>query len=522
MKPIPLKAPRPELSSVQFDGGLLSIEDVCALAERGRVAELSADPGFRRRIAQGAEFLDRLLREDGVVYGVTTGYGDSCTVVIPPELVAELPRHLYTYHGCGAGRFLTAVETRAVLAARLASLARGMSGVSEALLVQIEQLLRHDVLPLIPAEGSVGASGDLTPLSYLAAVLCGEREVLYRHERRAARDVLAELNISPLTLRPKEGLAIMNGTAVMTGLACLAWRRAEYLGRLATRLTACNVLAAAGNAHHFDEALFAVKPHAGQQRAAARIRADLDAERPARNEQRLQDRYSLRCAPHVIGVLEDALPFFRTLIENELNSANDNPIIDAEREQVLHGGHFYGGHIAFAMDSLKNAVANIADLLDRQLALLVDSRYNHGLPANLSSAQGPRAAISHGLKALQISVSAWTAEALKQTMPASVFSRSTECHNQDKVSLGTIAARDCLRVLELTEQVAAAMLIAARQAMALRLRCDDRLTLSPQLAEFQRNLQMRIALVEEDRALDTELQQLLGAVQQRAWSLYEE
>jgi histidine ammonia-lyase len=169
----------------------------------------------------------------------------------------------------------------------------------------------------------------------------------------------------------------------------------------------------------------------------------------------------LRCAPHVLGVLEDALPFFQNLVDNELNSANDNPIIDALNEQILHGGHFYGGHIAFAMDSLKNTVANVADLLDRQLALLVDTRYNHGLPANLSGAVGKREAINHGLKALQISASAWTAEALKLTMPASVFSRSTECHNQDKVSMGTIAARDCLRVLELTEQVVAALLIAA-------------------------------------------------------------
>ena len=187
-----------------------------------------------------------------------------------------------------------------------------------------------------------------------------------------------------------------------------------------------------------------------EQAVAQRLREDLHSDRPPRNEQRLQDRYSLRCAPHVIGVLEDALPFLRQLIETELNSANDNPLIDPEREQILHGSHFYGGHIAFAMDSLKNTVANVADLLDRQLALIVDARYNHGLPANLSGATGSRAAINHGLKALQISVSAWTAEALKLTMPASVFSRSTECHNQDKVSMGTIAARDCLRVIELT------------------------------------------------------------------------
>lgn len=509
------------LSTVYFDGSRLSIEDVTALAETTRRAELSDAPAFRQRIARGADFLDRLLREDGVIYGVTTGYGDSCSVSIPPELVAELPYHLYTYHGCGAGRFFTPEETRAVLAARLASLARGMSGVSVDLLVQLEALLRHDVLPRIPAEGSVGASGDLTPLSYLAAVLCGEREVWHQGTVRPAAEALAELGLPPLRLRPKEGLAIMNGTAVMTGLACLAWRRADYVARLAARLTACNVLASSGNAYHFDEGLFDVKPHAGQQSVAARIRGDLANDQAARNEHRLQDRYSLRCAPHVIGVLEDALPFFRSLIENELNSANDNPIIDAEAGRVLHGGHFYGGHIAFAMDGLKNVVANVADLLDRQLALLVDTRYNNGLPSNLSGASGPRMAINHGLKALQISVSAWTAEALKLTMPASVFSRSTECHNQDKVSMGTIAARDCLRVLELTEQVLAAMLIAARQGLSLRQRLDPALKSSPVLSAFLQDLVHRIPLIEEDRALDRDLQGLAVAIRSRAWILYE-
>jgi len=513
-----------ESRPIRFDGGPLTIEDVCLLAASKADASLSDDPAFRARIRRGSEFLDRLLREDGVVYGVTTGYGDSCTVVIPPELVAELPHHLFAYHGVGLGRMLDPAETRAVLAARLQSLAQGVSGVSVELLEQLAAFLAHDVLPQIPAEGSVGASGDLTPLSYVAAALCGERTVLFQGRLQPAAEALATLGRAPLRLRPKEGLAIMNGTAVMTALACLAWERAEYVSRLAARLTACNVLASAGNAHHFDEALFAVKPHAGQQRVAARVRADLavESDKPAaRNEQRLQDRYSLRCAPHVVGVLEDALPFLRQLIENELNSANDNPIIDGEREQVLHGGHFYGGHIAFAMDSLKNAVANVADLLDRQLALLVDTRYNHGLPSNLSGATGPRAAINHGLKALQISVSAWTAEALKQTMPASVFSRSTECHNQDKVSMGTIAARDCLRVIELTEQVCAAMLVAARQGVALRCAQDD-VVPTAVLQSFQADLEERIPFVAEDRALDADLIRLLAALRGRAWALYDD
>ncbi len=506
---------------VFFDGSALRIEQIIAIAQGQSRAALSPAPEFRARIQKGADFLDRLLREDGVVYGVTTGYGDSCTVAIPPELMAELPHHLYTYHGCGAGRSLTPVETRAVLACRLASLSQGLSAVSWTLLQQLEHLLVHDILPIIPAEGSVGASGDLTPLSYVAAVLCGEREVLWQGERMPAAQALQRTGAQPLKLRPKEGLALMNGTAVMTALACLAWQRADYVARLACRITAANVVGVAGNAHHFDETLFAAKPHPGQQRVAARIRGDLVAQAPLRNSHRLQDRYSLRCAPHVIGVLEDALPFFRQLIEVELNSANDNPLIEPDEERVLHGGHFYGGHIAFAMDGLKNAVANVADLLDRQMALLVDTRYSQGLPSNLSAVQGPRQAINHGLKALQISVSAWTAEALKQTMPASVFSRSTECHNQDKVSMGTIAARDALRVLELTEQVVAAMLISARQAVVLRQRVQADMPVGDTLNDWVGDLAQRVALVEEDRALDQDLQRLIADIRARAWNLYD-
>jgi len=502
---------RGSATPVRFDGRSISVQDIVNIAYQRRGVVLGTDIAFRARIQAGADFVARLLAEDGVIYGVTTGYGDSCTVVIPPHLVAELPHRLYTYHGIGAGRHLDAVETRAVLATRLASLCRGMSGVGIALLEQIVALLRHDILPLIPAEGSVGASGDLTPLSYLAAVLCGERDVIADGVRMPAAQALAAAGLQPLRLRPKEGLALMNGTAVMTALACLAWRRADDLSRLATRITAMNVVASSGNAHHFDETLFDAKPHPGQQRVAARLRADLSSERPTRNDARLQDRYSLRCAPHVIGVLEDTLPFLECQISNEINSANDNPLIDPVAGRVLHGGHFYGGHIAFAMDALKTLVANVADLLDRQLALLVDTRFNHGLPANLSGAQGERAAINHGLKALQISVSAWTAEALKGTMPASVFSRSTECHNQDKVSMGTIAARDCLRVLELTEQVVAAMLIAGRQALALRQRLQP-LHLTPALAGLFNMLCARIAFVDEDRALDADLQRLLTAL----------
>ncbi|SDU15301.1 HAL/PAL/TAL family ammonia-lyase [Geopseudomonas guangdongensis] len=497
----------------------LTIEHVVALAQRQARAHLQDDAAFRARIARGAQFLDTLLDREGGIYGVTTGYGDSCERGVPLEQVEALPHHLFTFHGCGLGRLLDAPATRAVLATRLQSLCHGVSGVRVELLERLQQFLDHDVLPLIPEEGSVGASGDLTPLSYVAAALAGEREVLYRGEQRSAAEVHAELGWQPLTLRPKEALALMNGTAVMTGLACLAWTRAEYLLRLATRITALNVVALEGNPEHFDERLFQVKPHPGQMQVAARIREDLAIDAPTAPLHRLQDRYSLRCAPHVLGVLADSLGLLRQFIETELNSANDNPIIDAEAERVLHGGHFYGGHIAFAMDSLKNLVGNVADLLDRQLALLVDSRYNHGLPSNLSGAPAATAMINHGFKAVQIGASAWTAEALKNTMPASVFSRSTECHNQDKVSMGTIAARDALRSLELAEQVAAATLLAANQGVWLRLQQGARALPAP-LLQMHAQLAADFPPVIEDRALDGELRLCLSRIRARHWRLY--
>jgi histidine ammonia-lyase len=508
-------------STVCFDAGWRSIEEIVALVEKSAAASLSPAPEFHAAIARGADFLDRRLAEAGVIYGVTTGFGDSCTVAIQPELIAELPRHLYTFHGCGLGAYFTPSETRAVIAARLTSLCKGFSGVSVGLLEQLVNLLERDISPAMPCEGSVGASGDLTPLSYLAAVLCGEGEVLHAGAVVPAAAVLAEAGVTPLRLRPKEALAIMNGTAVMTGLACLNYIRAEYLSRLVTRISALASFALDGNAEHFDETLFAVKPHPGQQAVAGWLREDLPIQATFADGKRLQDRYSIRCAPHVIGVLADALPWLRSYIENELNSANDNPIIDAAGERVLHGGHFYGGHIAFAMDSMKNAVANLADLLDRQMALLVDSRYSNGLPANLSGVTGPRAAINHGLKALQISVSAWTAEALKLTMPASVFSRSTECHNQDKVSMGTIAARDCTRVLELTEQVAAGLLITVRQAVWLRCRLHASALPSAVLQRMIDALAADIDVIEEDRRLEPNLRLLLERIRSRAWKLYE-
>jgi histidine ammonia-lyase len=332
----------------------------------------------------------------------------------------------------------------------------------------LADLLNHNVLPCIPEEGSVGASGDLTPLSYVASTLMGEREAALRGTVMPSRAALMEAGLEPVTLAPKEGLALMNGTSMMTGLACVAFARSAKLARLAAGLTAMLSDVLKGNRSHFHQRIFELKPHPGQLLVARWIREDIEYHSNENaHDGRLQDRYSIRCAPHVIGVVADALLSFRPMLEIELNSVNDNPLVVPDEGLVLHSGNFYGGHVCFAMDALKTAVASVADLMDRQMILLCSPVGNSRLPADLVGVTGPSRHRHHGFKAMQITASALAAEALKLTMPAGSFSRSTESHNQDKVSMGTIAARDCLRVLELTEQVGTILLIAACQAVDL-------------------------------------------------------
>ncbi|RTE86604.1 MULTISPECIES: histidine ammonia-lyase [Gammaproteobacteria] len=491
---------------VVFGERALTLEDIHAIAIKGVPVKLSKNRHFKETIDAGAKVVESVLSQEGKVYGVTTGFGEDCTHSIPEETTSDLSINLTRFHGCGLGDAFSTQQVRAILAVRLCSLTQGYSGVSWELLEYLCLFLNKNILPVIPQEGSVGASGDLTPLSYVAGALIGERDVYFEGETRSSAEVFSQLRIKPYVLKPKEALALMNGTAVMTGIACLAWQRAEYLTRLSTKITGLCIAGVAGNTFHYDESLFDVKPHKGQQEVASWLRHDLKNTQAEENSSRLQDRYSLRCAPHIVGAVRDALPFLRHTIENELNSANDNPIVDPVSKRVLHGGHFYGGHIAMAMDLLKTQVANLADLHDRQMALLFDPKVNNGLPKNLSAAPKNKIASHHGFKAVHIGCSAWTAEALKLTMPASVFSRSTESHNQDKVSMGTIASRDAIRVLELTEQVAVATMLAAHQACWLRQhKLKEQLVSTDSLKSFNSYISENFEIVVEDRRLDNDL-----------------
>lgn len=486
----------------------------CAAVERvarGRAQlQLWNDASFRQRLQRSADVVAERLAKNTPTYGVNTGFGASVRNTVPLEAAINLARNLPRYHGCGVAPELSYEESRAVMLVRAASLCAGYSGVRPLLIERIIELLGHGIVPVIPSRGSVGASGDLTPLSYVAALLAGERDALLKNgQRMPAQAALRSVGLDAIPLQPKESLAIMNGTSVMAALACLACERAARLAEVASALTAMSIDALAGQRGHFDPRLFNAKPHAGQAASAATIRAYL-AERTTQppTAARIQERYSLRCAPHVIGVVLDTLPFCKQVLETEINGASDNPLIDPDTGDVLHGGNFYGGHVALVADTLKTAVANLADLMDRQLALLTSPETNNGLPENLVAVQGADRFAHHGFKAMEITASALTAEALKLTMPASVFSRSTEGHNQDKVSMGSLAAFDLLRILELTETVAAVHAMAAAQALELR-GLDHT---SSVLRGLHAALRTRSAFVREDRALDSEIEAVTAFV----------
>ncbi len=485
----------------------LTIEAVCAIAEGRATIAIDSDAELRARIAAGSKFIEDSLKNGRTIYGVTTGFGASVEFQVSPEVAEGMPLNLVRYHGCGTGAIFGPREAAAITAVRASSLSRGYSGVRQALLDRLCLFVDRGLLPCIPEEGSVGASGDLTPLSYVGALLVGEREAWLGGKQLDAMAGHRSLGIEPMTLRPKESLAIMNGTSVMSALGCLSWMRARKLARFTATLTAMASDVLHGVAAHFDDRIYELKPHPGQRVLARWIRERVHQQNPPA---RVQDRYSVRCAPHVAGLVLDCLGWTRQMLETELHGINDNPIIEgigpeAPEGRVMHGGNFYGGHACLVTDTLKNVVANVGDLLDRQVGMMCNPATNAGLPANLVARTGADRPTHHGFKAMEISASALAAEALKMSMPASVFSRSTESYNQDKVSMGTISARECVRVLDLVETIAVIHLLTVVQAVDLRGpgHCH------PRSVEMRDAVRARIPMNTADRRMDVDISAVL-------------
>lgn len=489
----------------------IMIDQIIEVARGAAKVRISDDQVFVKRMNNSVKALGKAIKAGEHIYGVTTGYGSSCGNWVEQSEIEELGRNLIRYHGCGTGDLLGIPQVRAGMLCRMICLAKGYSGVSLDLLGALADFLNHGLTPCVPSEGSVGASGDLTPMSYIAAALSGEREVFFQGERMPAAEALEKAGLDPYSFKPKEPLAMLNGTSIMTGIAAIVVEQSRYILDAAAKATALCLHGLSGHAHHFHQTLFAAKPFSGQEKIAAQIRDLLKSESSppeSVDPNTFQDPYSIRCTPHVLGVLADSLDWIVDWIETEANSSNDNPLIDLQTGQLLMGCNFYGGHIALAMDSIKITLANVADLCDRQIALLVDPRFSRGLPMNLVNGPGTNRKIHHGFKAAQITASSITAEALRESAPASIFSRSTESHNQDKVSLGTIAAKNAATINTLVSKVIAVQLLCGAQACRLRGSINKRPALVPVLAAIE-----SISLPNDsDRPMGTDIEKTAWAI----------
>ncbi|MBT8372806.1 MAG: aromatic amino acid ammonia-lyase [Deltaproteobacteria bacterium] len=497
-----------ESNTITIDDRHLKLEDLLSVAFEGHSVRLSTDSAWLDKLQKSRLVLEQTLSAGHPVYGVTTGVGHTSSKAIDPEHVGEFAYQIIRQHGCGLGPALSEQEGRAVIFASLVGLAKGYSAVRLELLKALSNLLNRGVIPIIPSIGSVGASGDLTPLSYLAAVLIGERETYYDGQITPAAEALQRAGLKAYQFVPKESLAIMNGTAVMTALGSVCLMRLERTLLISERATALAAEILYGRSQAFHSTAHQLKHHPGQISSAQAIRRALKGSQmidSGKAEDRIiQDPYSIRCAPHVIGAARDALVWAKEILERELNSVSDNPIVDPEKGETIFAGNFYGGHIALAMDLLKTASASVADLADCQYALLVDSRLNTGLPETLVAYQGC------GLKALQLTSSALTARAVQRSAPDTVLSRSTEAHNQDKVSMGLNAALNAAEVTTLFQQVLAVELIALSNASQLR----DESKLSPSGGHLLEKIRTYSPVLESDRRLDRDIEILTQAIDQ--------
>lgn len=517
---------------VELDGEGLTLEAVEAVARSGAVVSLSGRPGVRERIEATCTLNERLLNSGVPVYGVTTGFGDSVNRQVGLEKARRLPEFEIRKNGCGRGDYLPEEEARAVVLARTNCLAKGNSAVRLELVESLLALLNRGVTPCIREIGSVGASGDLIPGSYIAATLMGDRYAYHRGEVVPSAQALAAEGLTPLVLGPKEGLAMTNGTQFMTGIGSLVARDAEEIARVAGICSAMAVEVLLGVTGPFDPFLQRQKPHPGQVRSAAEILALLEGSRLARDYRkvveelgnlgegfrllpvRIQDRYSLRCAPQFIGALYDCIAWVSEWLEVELNSSNDNPLYELETGLVHSGGNFTGGHVGLAMDALRTAVASVGDLIDRQFAQLVDQKFSNGMPAGLIEPlpEGhPDEGVYHGFKGMQLLMSSLVAEALQRCVPMTIFSRSTAAHNQDKVSMGATSARASRDVVRLVEEALAVHLIGLCQAADIR--GADKLGRTRPVYDLVRSVSAR---VERDRELEEDISAVVELIRSRS------
>ena len=481
------------MQTILLDGEQLTIEAVVQAA-RDTTAQLTITEAACSRMQRSRAAVDRFVAEGAVIYGITTGFGKFQDRVIPGEAVEQLQRNIVMSHAVGTGPLLDADVVRAMMVVRANTLAKGVSGIRPLVVEQLLKLLHHNLIPLVPAQGSLGSSGDLAPLAHIALVLIGLGEAFVDGARMTGAEALASVGLEPLTLQAKEGLALTNGTALMAGLGALITHDAEQLCRTADIAAALSFEAMAGVPMALDPRIHAARPHPRQIECAAFLRSVLHgstllwggaggeqrAEQNAANLPphlqppgwKVQDAYSLRCTPQVHGAVRDSVSYARWAIEIELNSATDNPLIFIDEQgnvEALSGGNFHGEPLALALDYLTLGLTELGNISERRLARLLDPARHGGLLPPFLIEQG---GLNSGLMLVQYTAAALASENKVLAHPASADTIPTSAGQEDHNSMGATAARQAHAVLLNLQTIVACEALSACQAIDLRWKLD--------------------------------------------------
>lgn len=468
---------------IVLNGNELTVEDIVAIGIGDK--KVALDPHALKKCRASREFLEQEIAAQRIIYGVNTSFGPMCNKIIHDAEIETLQVNLIRSHAAGLGDPLKPYETKAIVAIRLNTLLKGYSGVRLELLEFLKNMVNLGICPFIPECGSVGASGDLIHLAHMALAVIGEGEVYYKGELRKTAEVYTSLGITPMKLSYKEGIALINGTAAMTGLAAFALFGAQKLLRVTCVTSAFAIEIFGGIDDAFDEDLHSVKPHHGQIAVAEIIRRLYDGSknitlrkdvhdliRQQRTEGlvfetsvNVQDVYSIRCTPQILAPVYEAIEYAVKTVETEANSSNDNPIIIPKKEKIIHGGNFHGQSIGFAMDALAMAVATIANLSERRINKLLDKNLNEGLPEHLIPGT---VGLTMGFMGAQYLATSSTAEIRQLANPVHTNSISSNESNQDVVSMGTIAARKALKSVKNAKHVVTLEVLADLQALSFR------------------------------------------------------
>lgn len=453
---------------VILDGNSLTIEQVVAVARFG--AHVSLSPSTYEAIDASRALVERIVAEERIVYGISTGFGEFSKITIGSDRSAALQENLILSHCVAVGAPLSEETVRAMMLLRANALSKGYSGIRRVLIETLIAMLNAGVHPIVPEQGSLGASGDLAPLSHMALVLIGRGEAMYHGERLPGAEAMKRAEIPTFHLLAKEGLALINGTQCMTAIGTLAWYDLNRATEIADITASLSMQALTCLMSAFDPRIHAVRPHGGQSLVARNIRL-LCENSPSmeRNRNlRIQDAYAIRCIPQVHGAVRDALNHVRHVFETEMNAVTDNPILFLDDESVLSGGNFHGEPVALVMDYLSIAAAELASISERRLERMVNPTLSNGLPAFLA----PGGGINSGFMICQYSAASLVSENKVFAHPASVDSIPSSANQEDHVSMGTTAARNCRRIVENLYSVLAFELMAAAQGIDLRGTCE--------------------------------------------------